>query len=153
MINLADFGRPTTYYKPMPVTSTKIGQTDYLAFHNFENVPIGNIPVGTSIRTLNPEGEEVKSVQNVITADLVGYDEIRDEFVFLATKDFENLYSTFMPAKGSGWRFAVKRSELKNPMYDSLKIEKNGKVIAIKDLVGTQTAIQTQTPPKRGELD
>lgn len=143
---LEDFGKVTTKYKPQEASSTRIGQTDYTLFHTYDNVPVGDIPMGTTIRLLNPQGETVENAENVITSNLVGYDEIKDEFVFIATKDYKGLYSPVATMKrGQGHRFAVKRADLP-PKFSNLKVSQGGKFISIKDIKRT-------TPAETGEID
>ena len=140
------FGKPSTRYAPQSATTTRLGQTNYGVYHPFDNIPVGDIPVGTEIRVLNPEGEEKIIPNTTVTVDLTGYDEEKDEYTFIVTKDFEGLYEGVNILKqGKDWRIAIKRKDLPE-RFSGLRILKDGKPVEIGGLVGA-----TQSPI--GELD
>lgn len=134
---LADFGKPSSKYTPQAASDVGvIGQTPYRTFHKFDTVNSIDLPTGVRYRVLNPSGEKEEVAKGIIiTGDLVGYDEERDEFVFIATKDFKGL-DTGM-SRGKDTRFAVKRSDLNLPQYNNLQVSIGGKNVAIKDIKRT----------------
>ena len=143
---LADFGKPSSKYTPQAASDVGvIGQTPYRTFHKFDTVNSIDLPTGVRYRVLNPSGEKEEVAKGIIiTGDLVGYDEERDEFVFIATKDFKGL-DTGM-SRGKDTRFAVKRSDLNLPQYNNLQVSIGGKNVAIKDIKRT-------TPVEEGEIN
>lgn len=138
------FGKKTTY-TPTEARPVTIGQTDYKAFHDFGNLPAKDIAVNTNIRVLDAEaGDTVKQPKTPITADLVAYDEDKDEFVFIATKNWYD-FDAWNGAKGKDIRFAVKRSEL-GKEYGDFEIMKDGKKVKIGNITPS-TATPTKNKP------
>ncbi len=146
MSNLKAFGKNTSY-APTEAKPTRLGQTDYSNYHTFNNLPAWDIPVGTTIRLLNPKGEKEMKPDNTLSVDITGYDEDKDEFTFIVKSNFENLYGA-VPAmeRGKDWRIAIKRKDLP-PEYNTLEIMKNGKVVKVGDIKRESVTI-TPTPAK-----
>jgi len=140
------FGKKTTY-TPTEARAVPIGTTSYTSFHDLNNIPAKDIVVGTNIRVLDAEkGDKVQQPKTPISADLVGYDEAKDEFVFVATKNWYD-FDAWNGAKGKDIRFAVKRNEL-GKEYNEFDIIKDGKTVKIGALKPTTTAT-----PTKGILD
>lgn len=140
------FGKPINY-DPTEARSLKVGQTDYSSFHDFGNIPVQDVTV-KEIRVLNPEGETVMNPESPISADLIGYDENKDEFIFIATKDFLSVYNQFMSGKGKDWRFAVKKADLPDK-YKEWEIIKDGKTIKVGSVASQVVTTPTETPAEK----
>jgi len=123
------FGKAIKYTPTESRDAGIIGQTKYDSFHDL-NVPVQDVNV-KQIRVLNPSGEITKPNTGPITADLVGYDDVKDEFIFIATKDYYDFQPfAFGGAKGKDERFAVKRSDLPEK-YNDWEIVKDGKRVKV----------------------
>jgi hypothetical protein len=124
-----------------------IGQTNYTKFHSLGNIMASEV-TPSSIRLLNPKGEQELKPETPITAEVVGYDEDKDEFIFIATKNFVNVYGKggeYDSPSGSGYRFAVKRKDLPTEVYGNFEIIKDGKKVKIGTLTTSTTATPTET--------
>jgi hypothetical protein len=143
-------GRASTSTTPSEARNAGvIGQTQYNAYHDFGNAKVEDFSPN-EIRVLNPEGEQVIKPQSPISADLVGYDEEKDEFIFISKGNFQNIYATNkydpnQPA-GTNWRFAVKRVHLPDK-YNKMEVLKGGKSVKIGSL--PRTSITTTSTPKK----
>jgi hypothetical protein len=128
--------------------TTRLGQTDYSSYHTYNKIPTWDIPVGTPIRILDPNGEKTEKPDTTVSVDLTGYDEDRDEFTFIVKSDFKGLYGySSIMQKGKDWRIAIKRADLPKE-YSGLEIMKGGKVVKIGEVKGTTgaTPAPTATP-------
>lgn len=141
------FGKDIKYRPTETRDAGTFGQTPYKTFHDL-NVPVQDVNV-KEIRVLNPDGESVRKNPGAITADLVGYDEEKDEFIFIATKDFYDLES-YTGAKGKDLRFAVKRADLPEK-YDEWEILKNGQKtkVGVKPRQAPAAVTQPTAPRKK----
>jgi len=140
-------GGKKTNYVPSTARETLVGDTEYKTFHDIGNLPAEDITTGQNIRILNKGGDKVEQPQTPITAEIVGYDEYTDEFIFIATKNWKN-FGEYGGAQGKDVRFAVKRSEL-GDKYDDLEIIKDGNKVKIGSIVSTPQAEQGETLAER----
>ena len=147
-MSTADMFGSRTSYKPTEAMTTRLGQTDYSSYHTYNKIPTWDIPVGTPIRILDPNGEKTEKPDTTVSVDLTGYDEDRDEFKFIVKSDFKGLYGySSIMQKGKDWRIAIKRADLPKE-YSGLEIMRGGKVVKIGEVKGTTgaTSAPTATP-------
>ncbi len=138
-------------YDPTEARSVPIGQTRYTTYHEIKGMPSQEATFNKG-RVLDTEGETLLQPNTPITSRVIGYDEDKDEFIFIATKNFINLADQWAKSYGEGLRFSVKRSDLPD-MYNDFDIIKDGKTVKVGSVSRTTPSIQPTTPKKKILVD